>query len=127
MRRNHGERIGEGIMEEKTWRKNLEEKSWRRTHEEGIMEKESWRRNLEENSWRRNHGGGVLKRNHRKGIMEEESWRNHGGAIMEETSGEIWEPSGSHLGYIHLRFSPLAKEFSRLILEPVLEPVLTDF
>ena len=33
--------------------------------------------------------------------------------------GDIWEASGRHLGGIHRRFSPLAKEFPRLILERI--------
>ena len=37
-----------------------------------------------------------------------------------EAYGNIWEASGRHLGGIHLRFSPLAKQFSRVLLDAAL-------
>jgi hypothetical protein len=86
-----------------------EEASWRGHHWAGIMKHESWRRHHgegigEESSGRRHHGGSIL---------EEASWRS-----ILEASGRH-QASGKHLGDIHLRFSPLAKHFSKLILESV--------
>ena len=64
-----------------------------RRHQGEGMSWHHWRGSLEESSRRRHHGGGIIG---------EASWRRH------------------HGGGIHLRFSPLAKQFSRLILKSVL-------
>ena len=42
--------------------KDIQKESWRRNHGGGIMKDKSWRKNMEEKSWRRRiHGGTGLK------------------------------------------------------------------
>ena len=86
--------LGEGIVEEESWRRSprgeiREEESLVGTPGGEILDKESWRRHP---------GGGYWRRNPAGGILEKESWRSDpGGGNPGEALGVIWETSGKRL------------------------------